>query len=114
MEESAKLHADLEITIPKLRGERSEKRKNRRQTRKITLKALKFDDKGYLNIVLDPEEIPEEIFNANGDSTDTLTTEQKDNIKKSVGKNGRIFVCILGIILTVTAVYTFTKPNESE
>jgi hypothetical protein len=81
MESNSLIPEDIKKAFDKLREERLDKRKNRSAVRKIKLKDLKSDDKGYLTVGFPEEEIIEKEFAANGE---TLTKEDEVKVKEKI------------------------------
>jgi hypothetical protein len=124
MEAVCTVPEDISNLIPKLRAERGEKRKTRRELRKILVKDLKKDDKGYLYI--EAEEVPtedsviaEEVkkeSNAKAGAKKSETPETKIEeavkLKKKISSK-TITVAGIAIILTVVIAMSVTSKNET-
>lgn len=84
-EENSIIPEDIKKAFNKIREERIEKRKNRSAVRKIKLKDLKADNKGYLSVDFPEEEIvAEKEFAANGE------TEVKQDPEKIVKEASQV------------------------
>lgn len=104
MEALCKVPKDIAAVVPKLREERETKRRGRRKERKIRLKDLKTNGKGYL--VVDAPPAPET------QSADAVKTEEKKNAEEAAEKTvaevtkraSNIGIWIAGITITVAVV----------
>ena len=117
MESECELPADSKKQILALRGERGEKRKTRSAERKILVKDLKKDGKGYLYVEVEKEpdaekkKEEEEKLAAEGAIKDEVKKET-EKIKKTTSKVG---VYVAGTVIFVTlvaAVWAATKEES--
>lgn len=117
MESECVLPEDSKKQILALRGERGEKRKTRSAERKILVKDLKKDGKGYLYVEVEKEpdaekkKEEEEKLAAEGAIKDEVKKET-EKIKKTTSKVG---VYVAGTVIFVTivaAVWAATKEES--
>ena len=121
LEASSNLPVDLSKAVPSMRQDREKKRANRGKCRKIMLKDLKSDGKGYIEVDLGEakkEDAPSELLNADGlisesdpesQSTEktnvTMEPEPTDANKEKLEKaTSNIHIWIAGTIVVVTAI----------
>lgn len=105
MEMSAKMPSDLERIVKELRDARIEKRQNRKKARKIKMKDLKTDGKGYLYVESEEptNEVPNEVKKE--EKTDSVVAAVKTSKKN-------IAIWIAGTtILVGVAAYIMTDKK---
>lgn len=104
IEKESKLPKDLVVVIPELRKEREKKRGARRKERKIRLKDIKTNGKGYL--VVQVPEAPENNAEASDTEPEQIqkTAEAKNKIEEATKSASNIGIWIAGITITVAVV----------
>lgn len=120
MEAACTVSEDIRDLIPRLRAGREEKRKTRRELRKVMVKGLKKDDKGYLYI--ETEEPPVETEKKGTDASPD-TEPKKDASEKTESIDGvtlkkkisskTVTVAGIAILLTVVIAVAVTSKNET-
>lgn len=122
MEAACIVPEDIRELIPRLRAGRGDKRKTRRELRKVMVKGLKKDDKGYLYI--ETEEPPVETkTETKGTDASPETEPKKDASDKKEGIEGvalkkkisskTVTVAGIAILLTVVIAVAVTSKNET-
>lgn len=117
MESECRVPEDTKSVIEKLRSERGEKRKTRSDLRKILVKDLKKDGKGFLYIEVEKEPGVEDLKkqdqnNASGKEDDAVEIKNEtEKIKKSTKKIG-IYFAGFTVVLTLVAVAIAATNKE--
>jgi len=118
MESQSKAPADAEKMLLTLRNERGEKRKTRAVERKIMVKDLKKDGKGYLYIETESgpskeDKEAEEKKSADGEKAkeEEIVNKETEIIKKSTKKVG-IYVAGFMVFVTLVAVTVAAMREE--
>ena len=125
MEATAKMPPDVHRELAPMRDGRRDKRKNRREMRRIQMKGMKADGKGYL--VIEVEEPVNVLHNANGEGdggTERTVEENKPldspvehkdkpaaavrNMKSTIG------IVIAGAIITITVLAIAASAATTE
>lgn len=135
MEADCKVPEDIEKAIPSMRKERDSKRSNRGVTRKLLIRDMKADNKGYILVEMEePSVVGEEpvLLNATGDSsavdpestsTDAKTTEVKNEdasklntdtggLEKKIKSNINIWIAGTLIVVIGVGVYVGLKSEK--
>lgn len=116
MESVSEIPADFKNALDILREERGEKRKTRSEERRLLVKDMKKDGKGYLEIEIEEEPTVEESVSKEESEKlknggEKTITEQTEKIKKTT-KN--IPIWIAGTIIFVTGVMVFVSSTNKE
>lgn len=115
MEASGVAPADFKVAVLKLREERGDKRKTRGEERKIHLKDMKKDGKGYLYVELEEPPVAEEPKKTKSEvEADKKISQEVGKINKST-KNLGIYIAgtVLFVAIVVAAVQgSGDKPSE--
>ncbi len=111
IEEKEILPDDIKKMVGDLRADRSEKRGNRAKARKIKLRDLKKDDKGYLVVEIEEPE----VLNADGGQEQPAPEPKLENPKDVIEKSKKnIGVWIAGTLILITVItvgVSLTKSN---
>lgn len=108
MEAGYKMPVDLVKPVLDMRLSRKEKRENRRSVRKIKVKDMKADGKGYLTVVV---EEPMKMAAADGAGQPKADTAAVENVLKSAKSNMAIWIGGGLIAITVIAIYANSKSE---
>lgn len=109
MEEDSNIPADIHRVVKELRDGRIEKRRNRKKARKIRMKDLKTDGKGYLYVESEEPPVQEEKTpkeqNEKNESVDKIA-DTVVKTKKNIG------IWIAGIVITITAISILSSNKK--
>lgn len=114
MEASGKAPEDFKTAILKLREERGDKRKTRGEERKIVVKDMKKDGKGYLYVELEEPPVAEEKKSNSEVKAEKAITEEVSKIKKSTKNLGIYVAGSLIFVAIVVAVVNSSGEKSSE
>ena len=117
-EAESKVPQEDKKKVDDLREARGEKRKIRREFRKVLLKDLKKDNKGFLQVEVEEEPVaevkkeePELELAANSTNGDGEKVVKE--IEKVKNNTGKIIVTIVGISLAVAVIYSMTSKKTT-
>ena len=115
---------DVKENIEALRKEREEKRKTRKEVRKLQLRDLKKDGKGYLLVTVDEPKEENNIVNKNMAGTDigkqnielkSDTSKSEIPIDSTLQKaNRNISIWIAGTLIIVTGIAIISSMNANK
>lgn len=118
MESECELPGDTKKQIIALREERGEKRKTRTALRKILVKDLKKDGKGYLYIEVEKEPDPEEKKKKEDEEKLAAEGKVQEEVKKETEKikktTSKVGVYVAGTVIFVTIVAAVWAATKEE